>query len=212
MQKSEVQERESSVFINCPFDSEYAPLLDALAFAISACGFKVRSALEVTDSGELRLQKILRLLEISRFSIHDLCRIELDPDSALPRFNMPLELGIALGMKHLGNRKVKDHTILILDSERFRYLRFASDLAGVDISEHGNTPKRVIRATRNFLATHRADLFDGEAIFRMYVAFEEALPFMAEAAKQSVGSLTFIDRLRLVEAFLETVERSTDQA
>jgi hypothetical protein len=198
-------DRENSVFVNCPFDSAYAPMLDALVFAISACGLKVRSALEVADSGELRLQKILRLLENSGYSIHDLCRIELDPDSSLPRFNMPLELGIALGMKHLGNRKVKGHAILVLDSERYRYVRFASDLAGVDISAHGNTPERIVRVTRDFLATHRPSLPDGNAIYRLYEAFEDALPAIAAAARQTAASLTFVDRLRHVETFLGTL-------
>lgn len=198
--------RDDSVFINCPFDAEYAPIHDALVFAISACGCTVRSALEVVDSGELRLQKILRLLGQSKFSIHDLSRIELDPDSALPRFNMPLELGIALGMKHLGNAQVRTHALLVLDSERFRYVRFASDLAGVDISAHGNTPERAIRVARDFLAVHRSALPNGDAIFSLYEVFENALPIMARAARQTVSSLTFIDRLRHVEAFLATLE------
>ncbi len=198
--------RRSSVFINCPFDAEYAAIHDALVFAISASGFTVRSGLEVVDSGELRLQKIVRLLGASSFSIHDLSRIELDPDSALPRFNMPLELGIALGMKHLGNSKVKDHSLLILDSESYRYIRFASDLAGVDISAHGNTPERAVRVARDFLAAHRPGLPDGDAILGLYEVFEDALPVMAGAARQSVDSLTFIDRLRHIQAFLATLD------
>jgi hypothetical protein len=195
--------RDKSVFINCPFDPAYAPILDALAFAVSACGFKVRSALEVSDSGELRLQKILRLLESSRLSIHDLSRIELDPENALPRFNMPIELGIALGMKHLGNDRVRNHALLVLDSERYRYQKFASDLAGVDIAEHGNAPERAIRAVRNFLASYQSSLPDGSAIAALYSEFENDLPMMARAARQSTESLTFIDRIYHVETFLE---------
>jgi hypothetical protein len=199
-------DRADCVFINCPFDDEYAAIHDALVFAISACGFKVRSALEVIDSGESRLLKIVRLLEQSQYSIHDLSRIELDPISALPRFNMPLELGIALGMKHLGNTKVRDHALLVLDSDRYRYVRFASDLAGVDISAHSNTPERAIHMARNFLAAHRPSLPDGDSIIGLYGVFEDVLPVMAKRARQSVGSLTFIDRLRHVEAFLALME------
>jgi hypothetical protein len=34
-----------SVFRNCPFDAEYAPLLDAMVFAIMDCGFDKHEAL-----------------------------------------------------------------------------------------------------------------------------------------------------------------------
>jgi hypothetical protein len=33
------------VFLNCPFDDEYRPLLRAAAFTIHACGFTARIAL-----------------------------------------------------------------------------------------------------------------------------------------------------------------------
>lgn len=201
-----VETRSNSVFVNCPFDREYAPIHDAIIFAILACGFKARSGLEIADSGELRLLKIVRLLGSAKFSIHDLSRIELDPESALPRFNMPLELGIALGMKHLGRRSVIDHALLILDAEPFRYLRFASDLAGVDISEHGNTPARAISRVRDFLAPHKNGLPDGDTIFQIYLAFEDRLPSICATARQSVASLTFIDRLRHIQTFLEILQ------
>jgi hypothetical protein len=194
--------RELGVFINGPFDSAYAPILDAIAFTVTVCGLKARCGLEVSDSGELRLQKILRLLQASRFSIHDLCRVELDSDSALPRFNMPIELGIALGMKHLGHEAVRDHAMLVLDSEPYRYIRFASDLAGVDIAAHGNTPELAIRVTRNFLAPFFVGLPDGATIYLLYNSFEDTLPDMAAAARQSVASLTFVDRLRHIESFV----------
>ncbi len=197
--------RGQCVFINCPFDQAYAPILDAIAFTVTACGLKVRCGLEVTDGGELRLQKILRLLAASRFSIHDLSRVELDSDSSLPRFNMPIELGIALGMKHLGYDSVRDHAMLVLDSEQFRYVRFASDLAGVDISAHGNSPELAVRVTRNFLASFFDKLPDGETLNLFYGTFEDALPEMAVAARQSVASLTFVDRLRHIEAFVSSL-------
>jgi hypothetical protein len=61
-----------NVFINCPFDATYRPLFDALVFAVSDCGFIARSAQEVVDGGEVRIQKILRLIRESKFGIHDI--------------------------------------------------------------------------------------------------------------------------------------------
>jgi hypothetical protein len=64
-------------------------------------GCKPRSALEESDSSTIRLEKIFRLIKFCRFSIHDLSRTELSEHNGLPRFNMPLELGIFLGIKQV---------------------------------------------------------------------------------------------------------------
>jgi len=39
-------DRSKSVFINCPYDSEFAPIFDSIVFATVCCGFLPRSALE----------------------------------------------------------------------------------------------------------------------------------------------------------------------
>ena len=187
------------VFINCPFDLGYRPIFDAIVFTICVCGFRARSALEVIDSGELRLTKIMRLIKDCRFSIHDLSRVELDAENDLPRFNMPIELGIAMGLKEYSRRA---HTLLILDSERFRYQKFASDLAGLDIAAHGNIVERAIPRVRNFLAVAQSALPTGDVIVEFYRQFELALPALSAAAKQSVAELTFSDRARHIDNFI----------
>jgi hypothetical protein len=50
------------VFINCPFDDQYKAQFNAIVFTIYDCGFYPRCALESSDSGELRFQKICRLI------------------------------------------------------------------------------------------------------------------------------------------------------
>ena len=47
-----------SVFINCPFDDDYAPILRAIIFAVVDCGFAPRCALEALDASQIRIQKI----------------------------------------------------------------------------------------------------------------------------------------------------------
>lgn len=64
--------QERDVFINCPFDRKYRPLLRALLFAVHDCGFRARSALEIEDSGEVRVHKILRIISESPLGIHDI--------------------------------------------------------------------------------------------------------------------------------------------
>ena len=82
--------RRRSVFINCPFDAEYRPLFRAMCFAIVACGFVPRCALDELDSAMVRFEKILDLITACEFSVHDVSRVELDARSGLPRINMPL--------------------------------------------------------------------------------------------------------------------------
>jgi len=48
------------------------------------------------------VDKLYGLIEACRYGIHDLSRTELDKSHQLPRFNMPLELGIFLGARRYG--------------------------------------------------------------------------------------------------------------
>jgi len=64
----------SSVFINCPFDDEYAPLLEAMPFCVVRFGLVPRLANERLETGENRLDKIVEMIKLSKFSIHDLSR------------------------------------------------------------------------------------------------------------------------------------------
>lgn len=103
-----------NVFLNCPFDDRYLPIRNAILFAVFDCGFVPRYALEIDDSGEVRFAKIQLLIAESKFGIHDISRTELDPSTNLPRFNMPLELGVFIGAKQYGSSKQKNKNSLIL--------------------------------------------------------------------------------------------------
>ena len=86
-----------NVFVNCPFDNSYFPLLKALLFTLVYLGLKPQIS-ETTDSGEVRLHKIRDLMLVSKYSIHDLSRMEPLKKGELPRFNMPFECGIDFGI------------------------------------------------------------------------------------------------------------------
>jgi hypothetical protein len=110
-----------------PFDEAYEPLFEALVFTIAACGYRARCALEESESGDIRLDKLVELIRESPRSIHDLSRIEVG-DNDLPRFNMPFELGLALGAKRFG-RPPRDR-IKIMVAEPYRLPAYLSDLGG----------------------------------------------------------------------------------
>jgi hypothetical protein len=88
-----------TVFLNCPYDDEYRPLLGALLFSVLDCGLTPRLASDQADSGQPRLEKIRELIRDSRFSIHDISRMDPLQPGDLPRFNMPFELGLDLGCR-----------------------------------------------------------------------------------------------------------------
>ncbi len=140
-------EYDQNLFINCPFDNPYQPLFRALIFTTFECGLRPGCALEAYDAGEARIGKIIRIIRDCRWGIHDLSRTDLNPNN-LPRFNMPLELGLFLGARWFGTGPHDRKSCLVLDSDKYRYQEFISDLAGQDIAAHGNQPAGAVQAVR----------------------------------------------------------------
>ncbi|HIB10805.1 MAG TPA: hypothetical protein EYO17_02570 [Dehalococcoidia bacterium] len=91
-----------NVFLNCPFDPEYRQIFNAIVFTIYDCGFVARCSLEEDASGDARFAKILDIIAECRYSINDISRTELDKSTAVPRFNMPCELGVFIGASMCG--------------------------------------------------------------------------------------------------------------
>lgn len=142
---------ETCVFINCPLDDDYAPILQAILFCIVFLGLSPRIATERSDSAENRLEKIRELIESSRYSIHDLSRCQATRQGELFRLNMPFELGIDYGCRQYsrGNRRSKK--ILVLEEDRYRLKAALSDLAGCDIEAHDGEFDLAVRKVRNWL-------------------------------------------------------------
>ena len=191
------------VFINCPFDDRFAPIFRSLIFAIMICGFRPRSARELDDGAQTRIDKIYGLIEECRYGIHDLSRTELDDRHQLPRFNMPLELGLFLGAKRYGSKPQKTKRALILDIERFRYQRFISDLAGMDIHEHQGNPRRAVQVTRDWLANvSRRELPSAQKVMRSYDRFSDRLPALAQSLEFDPDEIPYLDFERIAAAWL----------
>jgi len=193
-----------NIFVNCPFDDDYWPLLHAAIFCIFDCGYLPRSALEKSDSGQSRIDKIYDLVATSKLGLHDISRTELDQESQLPRFNMPLELGIFLGAKRFGGSNHAEKMCLILDRDRYRFQRFLSDIAGQDIKSHDNIPERVIHGIRDWLNTvHMHGNLPGSGmITRRYQKFREEIPRICAAMNLEEDELTYTDYCAVVSSWL----------
>jgi hypothetical protein len=188
------------VFLNCPFDPAYQNLFEAILFAVSACGFRPRCALEIDDGSQIRIEKIFNIISDCKFGIHDISITELDEKNNLPRFNMPLELGMFLGAKRYGQEEQKEKICLILDREDYRYQKSISDIFGQDIRIHKGDPKAAIAIVRNWLrnASPSISMPGGEAIVSRYEAFRAKLPVMCKRLSLSEHELTFVDYTWLV--------------
>ena len=192
-----------AVFVNCPFDEPFKPLLDAILFAIHDCGFAARTALEESGSGETRLDKLVRVIGECRFSIHDISRTETTQSSPLPRFNMPFECGLALGaIRYRRPLRSGSRDFLLMAAEDFQDKRTLSDLAGQDASYHGNDPRRLIKATRRFLASKASEVLAAGAVVRgdssitaRLSRFSEDLPAMAASVNISAAEIRSFDYL-----------------
>jgi hypothetical protein len=117
----------------------------AYIVGLTELGLKLNVTLAVPNQG--RLDTIIELIESSDFSIHDLSRIELA--NGIPRFNMPLELGLALYRSRIAPGK---HRVHIFESELYRAQRSTSDINGLDPHIHGNTANGVMAGLRNIFS------------------------------------------------------------
>lgn len=202
----------SQVFINCPFDADYLPLLRAIQFTLLSCSYKPRAALERDNAAHVRIEKIISIMAECRFGIHDISRTEPDKKSGLPRFNMPYELGLFHGMARRGSAKDRRKRFLVLDRDRYRYQVFLSDIAGQDIRSHDGHVEGVIRAVRNWLNSQAAasPLPGAKALISNYQQFLKFVPVLLDASQLEEDEISFADWSRFVNIWLtRTAKTST---
>ena len=102
------------VFLNIPYDDAVENLLLAYIAGLSAFGFAPRATLEIPFSRR-RLERIISLIESSEYSIHDMSRVQLDRNAPrTPRFNMPFELGLTVGIRNRKHSWIVCERVLVM--------------------------------------------------------------------------------------------------
>lgn len=196
-----------SVFLNCPFDDEYKELFYAILFTVHRCGFILRCSKEFDDSSKIRINNIIQLINESKYSIHDISRVGQEEHNGLPRFNMPLELGIFIGAIHLGQKRHREKEYLILESDEFRFKEYISDISGQDIKAHDDDPKRVIKCVRDWLSKKTCAIIpSGSIIKNEFDEFKTQLPDLCKSAKWVESELIFEEYSSLVTTWLTLPE------
>ncbi|SCB46994.1 hypothetical protein [Rhizobium multihospitium] len=192
------------VFVNCPFDAQYRDFFYAIVFTVIRSGFVARCALETDNSADNRFDKICQIIKECRYGIHDISRTETDGNPPLPRFNMPLELGVFLGAKKYGGPAHRSKSCIIFDREQYRFQRFISDIAGQDIHAHGGDTRRLITELATWLRTQSRDqkVPGGIAIAEEFESFNAVLPDIYAARQLHPSEVTFGDYNEVVVEYL----------
>lgn len=125
---------------------------------------------------------------------------------------MPLELGIFLGAKIYGSSRHRRKTGLILDCDKYRYMKFCSDISGQDIRSHNNDPGQAVCVVRDWLNScpdikGRIILPSGKHIYGHYRAFLGNLPNLCANHNLDKNNLLFNDYTALVSGWLKAHEK-----
>ncbi len=149
-------------FLNVPFDKEYEPLFLALIAGLSGFGLVPKSVLEIPGS-QRRLDRLTQLIANCEYSLHDISRVTLS--DRVPRFNMPFELGLTIGMVQTRNL---EHHWYVLESRPHRAQKSLSDLNGTEVYVHGARAVGVLQVLRNALgrSEHKPEMRELQAILR----------------------------------------------
>lgn len=192
-----------NIFLNCPFDDDYKDLFEAILFTVHSCGFVLRCAKEQKGTEAIRIKKIVSLIRDSKYAIHDLSRVSLDKKTKLPRFNMPLELGLWIGAEHFGEGIQKEKQFVVVESEKYRVKKYISDIDGQDIISHENNPDLLIDKLRDWLS----DISDvpvpsPRSIKLNLINFNLQLPAQCNTFDWDPNNLTFVEKSTLIVGYL----------
>jgi hypothetical protein len=160
--------RIESVFLNIPCETAFEDLYLAYFVDLTRVGLRISATLAVPNQG--RLDAIIDLIEQSDFSAHDLSPIELS--HGIPRFNMPVELGLALYRSRITRGR---HRVFIFESRRYRAQRSASDIIGIAPQIHCGTPRGLMSGLCNIFR-QSGDVNTVPEMLASYPAVRHKLP------------------------------------
>lgn len=196
-----------SVFLNCPFDEGFAPLLQAIAFCVTDLGFFPRLSPANADNAASRLERIVELIRTSKYGIHDLSRCKSTAANEYARMNMPFELGMDHACRRFGRNKHAGKAILILEASQYDYQKALSDISGWDIHDHGGDHIKAVRHVRNWLVRQaKAPPTGPSRILGNYTAFQEWYWERELALGASEDDIKAYPTIQMIEAMQEWVD------
>ena len=197
----------NNVFINCPFDQGYYPLLKTSLFTVVYSNLNPLIS-ETIDSDNIRVEEIKKLIKNSKYSIHDISRIE----GELPRFNMPFELGLDIGCKSFSN--LTDKKCLILEKEKYRYMQVISDISGQDIKCHDDNPQKIIKCIRDWIVANskRRKVNPYTTIWEAYCEFDYEFNKVMKRDKldpDKIWELPFSELIKSMKLWIKNYKKNS---
>lgn len=147
------------------------------------------------------MDRITRAVCSSKYSLHDLSRCQGEGVENIARFNMPLELGMAMAQRLMSKELGWAHDWLLLVPRGHSYLRFLSDVAGFDPKTHDGTVADMVPKVMSWLAT-RPDAVKTPTPREVLAAFPRFQAGKRRLAEEWGGDTPWAD---IVIAALETV-------
>lgn len=172
-----------------------------MIFVIYRLGFIPCIASQQSDSGELRMDKIKRLIRDCRHSIHDLSLVVAAKKGEVARMNMPYELGLDLGARWYGSPPLNLKTTLVLEKRKGSVKKALSDHAGFDIRAHEGSVDTLIREIRAHFYAVLADQTDGvpKDFPRHDEIWDQWVEFVPWVQSRPDGSLRSIQEIQSME-------------
>lgn len=97
----------------------------------------------------------------------------------------------------------REKRLLIFDKEKYRYQKFISDIAGMDIHAHGGDPETALVITRNWLTNVSRRQLPGEKrLLSIFRQFRGDLPALAEKLDLDPAKISYADFERMVAGWL----------
>lgn len=200
---------DNTIFINCPFDEEYQPLLRALLFAVCYYGLEPKIASTDLDSKSDRLKRIIELMKASRYSIHDLSRMKAKRKGEYYRMNMPFELGLDYGL--CGENKL----FLIFENNPYRLKIALSDVNGWDVRPHNDKEEDIIMEFRKWYVAANPHLgkkqktFSSSRIWYDYNIFQVGFEDFKNANGLKDREISVAEYIDYVKSFFATSKPTT---
>ena len=200
-----------SVFINCPFDQAYIDdLLKPILYVLVKNGLSPRLSLEVSDSGQARLQKITAIIKACKYSIHDLSIVRAKKAKEFARMNMPFELGIDYGVRNSGITGLNKKKFLILEATKYDYMKAISDINGFDIKVHNNETEKIFDCLYSWLS-ETLSIKKQDPPLKIFYDFMDFNSSLFDEKVQEFGSVAlaknYIERITIPEYIGEIKER-----
>lgn len=110
-----------------------------------------------------------------------------------------------MGAKRFGRPLQREKRLLIFDTEPYRYQKFISDLAGMDIHAHGGQSERALVEARHWLTNvSRRQLLGERDLLARYRTFRAELPTMAAELDLDPLHIIYVDFELILTGWLES--------